>query len=272
MIIIISLSEIIKLLNNNQGVIAVLGMFVVIPFALLSDKFISFFRQRSYRRELKLILLHELWININTVAAIENSYKNNILDAGGLHIPHYPPRNEVFGKFIQQDILNSLNEYEKRGVLEIYAQLEGLKGEYYIWRKLLLKGLSLDVEEYKIISSTMISYINPVMRNMMELWVRVVSEIGKNSPNKQINETYKIIKARLKSKMIIAPTYKASYIKNNKEYYANVNVIMCWINDWPDAPIEVIEIQDIACLHPNWRRENNIICEPRQDSTQFLNQ
>lgn len=255
-------STYVNLINDNSGVIALIGIFVVIPFALLSNNIISYFRQRSYRKELKELLLHELWININFVAAIENSYKNNLLDVGGLHMPHYPPRNEVLEKFIERDILNSLNKYEKVTILEIYAQLEGLKREYYIWRKLLFQGLYHDCEKYEIISSTMISYVSPVMKNMMEFWVRIVSEIGKNSSSQPISETYKIIKERINAKKIIASTYKASDVQN-KEYYANVNVIVCWINDWPESPIEVIEIKKIACLHPTWKDEPNII-EPCQ--------
>ena len=134
------------------------------------------------------MLLHELWININFVAHIEESYKENLEDAN-LHIPHYPPRTEISNNLIQLDLVDSLEKRDKDCILEIYSQLENLKREYYLWREKLFSPILIENKEmYALLSSTMISYIDPAMRNMLEIWIGIVSRKGATSPIPQIQK------------------------------------------------------------------------------------
>ena len=250
--------NIIKLLNENQGVISLIGLFFVIPFALTADRLISRYKVKHQRLELKIILLKELWMNINFVAQIEKSYNNNLLDTKALHIPHYPPRTETISKFFEFELLNSLNMKEKNSLIEIYSQLEGLKAEYFRWRDLIISSnLVMDKEMYKIISSTMISYIDPTMRNMLEFWSTLVRDYGNKSDIAQIQNLRKLLKELIRKGKWIRTSYKSTFF--NKSKYKDIpkfDVIMCWEHNWEDTHKHVVELKDLIPLHESWKDIN----------------
>jgi len=126
--------ELLALLNDNQGLISLIGLFLVIPFAILHESISKYLNRNKDKIELERLLLRELWMNINIVAQIEKSYKENLLDTN-LHIPHYPPRIEILNNLIQLNLIDSLGKDKKDCVLEIYSQRSNLKYEYYLWRQ-----------------------------------------------------------------------------------------------------------------------------------------
>lgn len=248
------IKEIADYLNNNQGVISLIGFFLVIPLAILSEKLLSGKKRKKNENEFKIFLLYELWININFVAQIQRSYENNVNDKSMLHIPHYPPRTEVISKFLSFDLINCLNSDEKNLVIEVYSQLEGLKFEFLNWKEnLVFKNIKDDDEIYQVLSSTMLSYIEVVMKNMLDLWIGLVKDLGKKSIIPQIRDLNKIILVEIKCGNWIRSSYKAS--DYNKEQFKNLkkfDVIMCWINDWQDCPKKVIEISKIVPIYESW--------------------
>lgn len=82
----------IEWINANQGIIELVGLFFIIPFAIISERILSARKKSAHRKELKGMLVKELWINLNYVAQIETSYENNCRDFQNLHIP--PPPHE----------------------------------------------------------------------------------------------------------------------------------------------------------------------------------
>lgn len=250
--------NIVDLLNENQGVIEVIGLCFVIPLAIISERVSARKRQKEQRRELKNILLKEFWMNINFVTQIEQSYFNNFLDHVNLHIPHYPPRTEILNKYFQYDLLTSLNQREKEGFIEIYSQLDNLKNEYTDWRSRLMNNPDLvrDKDLYKAISSTMLTYIDPLMRNLLDVWIVIVRDIGSRSNVYQIHELNKILLSHIQNGKWIRSSYKSSYFNNPQ--YTNVqkfDVILCWEHDWPETNKEVIEVKNIIALHESWRKQ-----------------
>lgn len=246
-----------EVINNNQGIIAVIGLLIVLPLAIMSDKIISISNRRKYRRELKEILLKELWINMNHVSQIESSYKNQLIDLQNLHIPHYPPRTHVLSKFIEYNTLSSLNKTQKEVVIEIYQQLEDLKYEFFVWKDNLHKIEIVDEHWYIAYSSTILSYIDPCMRNMVDLWIMLVKEIGGKTTLKQIKDVHNIILTKIKEGKWIRSSYKSSSFNN--EEYMNIDkfdVILCWVNDWEDCNKETIEIRDTVAIFDSWKKND----------------
>jgi len=94
------------LANENEGFIAAVGIFVVVPLALLSNRLL----EKAHRKQLAAVatnlLVFELWHNLNYVSQIERSYENNFgwfdtaKEPAGLHVPHFGPRTSIFEKFI----------------------------------------------------------------------------------------------------------------------------------------------------------------------------
>jgi hypothetical protein len=250
------IEELLEALNENQGLISLIGLFLVIPFAILYESISKYLNRNKDREELERLLLRELWVNINFVAQIEESYKKNLTDAD-LHIPHYPPRTEILDNLIQLNLIDSLEKRNKDCLLEIYSQLENLKREYYLWREKILSPILIENREiYRILSSTMISYIDPAMRNMLELWIGIVSRKGATSPIPQIQKLNDIIVKEIRSGKWIATSYRASRLINNKPIdMRDFDVIMCWENDMKGVKTqkEIIEIKGLILLHESWR-------------------
>ena len=67
----------IEWINANQGIIELVGLCLIIPFAIVSDRILSARKKSAYRKELKRMLVKELWINLNYVAQIETSCEKN---------------------------------------------------------------------------------------------------------------------------------------------------------------------------------------------------
>lgn len=243
----------IDLLNNNQGVIAVIGFFIIIPLTLISEKIMQYFKSRNYRIELKQLLLKELWLNMNYVYQIERSYCNQLNDLNNLHIPHYPPRINVIEKFINFDMLTSFNKFEKDVLIEIYEQLSDLKYEYTNWRQWLLKGYDFNEDYYKTFSSTIMSYIDPTMRNLIDLWIIIVKDIGSKSNIAQIKKINDIINKEIKKGKWIRGCYKSSYFNNDKfKNLEKFDIILCWEHDWEGTNKEVIEMKDELRIYDTW--------------------
>lgn len=251
------MNSIIQLFNNNQGVIEVIGLFFVIPLTIISERMIERRRMKNQRKEIREILLKELWVNTNFVSQLEDSYFNNLNDSENLHVPHYSPRIEILEKYFNFDLLSSLNKKEKEGFIEIYSQLLNLKNEYIEWKKLLNANpnIILDHIIYKARSSTMLSYVDPLMRNILEVWLQLVRRIGSKSDIKQIQELNNIIVKLIRDRKWIRTSYKSSFF--NRPEYVGINkfdVILCWKHDWTETTKEVIEVKNIVALHESWKK------------------
>jgi hypothetical protein len=150
-----------------------------------------------------------------------------------------------------------LEKHNKDGVLEIYSQLENLKYEYYLWRQMIFSPILIkDKEIYKLFSSTIISYIDPSMQNMLDLWIGIVLRKGGTSPIPQIQKLNDIILREIRSGKWIATSYRASGLINKKPIgMSDFDVIMCWENDMKGTITqkEIIEIRDLIILHESWR-------------------
>lgn len=236
-------------LNNYTGIISIIGLFVVIPLAILSDKIISYLKSKKYNKELKQILLQELWLNLNYVAQIEVSYRNQLDDLENFHIPYCPPRTHVLGKFFEFNLLNSLEKLEKGKTIEIFEQLEDLKSDFSLFKGYLMSVQKINENVYKKNCSIMLNFINPVMSNMLDLWVSLVKDIGAKSNISQIEDLNKIILKKIQDGKWIRSSYKSSFFDNVE--YENIpkfDVILCWENDWVNSNKEVVEIRNLVAI------------------------
>jgi len=242
-------------INANQGIIELVGLCLIIPFAIVSDKILSARKQFVYRKELKRMLVKELWLNLNYVSQIEASCEKNFRDNQNLHLPHFAPRIEILEKHFELEFMESLSPNEKDGLVEVYAQLGSLLREFLYWKSLLLTSdLASDKTMYGAVSSTLLSHIDPLMRNMLELWVTLVKELGMESPFPQIKELTKLISEEISKGKWIRASYKASFFRKNEfESLDKFDVLLCWIDDWADCPKTVIEIRNLVAIHGSWK-------------------
>jgi hypothetical protein len=197
-----------------------------------------------------------LWINLNFIGQIESSYKNNF-DDEYIHLPHYPPRTAILEKFLEYDLLISLKPDEQGLVSEIFAQLEELRVEFFHWKEFTSKAKNnKDMELYRKGSETLLSYINPTMQNMINLWIQLVIKYGAKSNNSQIQELNIMIKQLMTDGKWIAGCYRSSLFHKFK-IDKKVNVIMCWIKDSKEKDIDIIELKNLVPLHDSWKTINS---------------
>jgi hypothetical protein len=136
-------------------------------------------------------------------------------------------------------------------LVEIYATLAQFRSECIAWReKLLHTTLVRETDVYKAVSSTMLSYIPPIMKNILELWIHLVKGHGQTSNIKQVRRVNELIRAEIRNGHWIRIAYEASeYRGSNALNEPKFDVIMCWWNDWPDAPKRIIALSEVASLY-----------------------
>lgn len=244
----------IDLFNNNQGVIEAIGLFLVIPFSLFGNKIIEFLDNQKNKKGIEEILQHELWVNLNYVSQIEESFNNTIKDGKAHHVPHYPPRNEVLGKIVEFNFIKPLKNRVQ--LLEIYAQLSELKEEFVHWREVIpFKNNRIDKDLYKIQSSTILSIVDPLMRNMIDLWLRLLLQ----QKSKHLNIEVQCLKEQLQKKIRngewLITTYKSSRLPDNFIDKDKHNFIVCWINDSANPNKKIIEIKNKVALFDSWKNK-----------------
>lgn len=244
------------LLNNNQGVIELFGFLMVVPLAFLADFFISSYRRRKHRVALKKVLMHELWVNMDFVAQIEESYNNNLAEQReGVHLPHYPPRVDILEKYIEYNFLNSVErDNQDSQIREIYAQLRELKREFERWRDfMILHPAKEDVALYTAFSETILSYIKSTMLNMITVWTNLVIELGGESSTKSIRLLKEKLAFSIRTNRIIKFHYKLSQIQEIDSEKVNV----CWKNNLVSGQNKnVIELKKEVPLHDSWNKSD----------------
>jgi hypothetical protein len=245
--------------NDNGGFLTVLGVIVVVPFAIWSARLLDLSRRKQLAAAATNILIYELWHNLNYVGQIEKSYENNFNlfeseNPTGLHVPHYGPRLAILEKFITVEHLSSLDERRRWGVLEIYAQLCALQEEFTRWRESLLKPPMFESRAlYEAMSSTLLSIIDPLMRNMVDIWASQLATESFTAPSKEIESVAALIRSHIASGRCLHPTYKSSRLKSLSNTLKPTDIILCWRDDWGSAPVEVIELSLVAAPFDSWR-------------------
>lgn len=254
-----------KWANANSGFVTALSVFLSVPLAVITANKLE---HRRIKRKVKItlhILTHELWCNLNYVRQIERSYQKNIdrlqagfesetksKDAGGIGLPHIGPRLSVIEKFIGEEHVFNLNPPLPTLLTEVYAQLSELRTEFPRWKDMVLTSSFPNIDTYILLSSTMMNIIAPLMRNMLKVWVSVVSEVGMYSEHPQVVQVAAKINDNVKNNEHVIIEYRSSVAKESNKPIPPDWVIICWENDWSDCPIQVIELRHIAILHPTW--------------------
>jgi len=246
----------IKITNNNSGFITALGLLFVVPLSIISTNIIE------HNRKIKIVngfmesLMDELWHNLNHIHQISESHLKNVARIDNnetssnpeIGIPRYGPRLAILDKIVANDYLYSLDQPYRRFVSDIYVQLSGLKEEFEFWKKNIMTMDLSNKNLYEAISSTMMTYIAPLMQNMLTVWVDIIIKIGSSSCFPQIHKTALTIQEKLKDGKMHLEVYKTSLLQNISHQLLNDGVVICWVNDWSGIPCNVIELKDIADL------------------------
>lgn len=248
-----------KWINENQALIEFLGLILVIPLAIVSDQIVTFFDQRKNKKNLSLLLIHELWINLNFVSQIEQSHESNRTDKK-VHIPYFPPRTSVLSKFLSYDLLTSLPKKDQEGVTEVYAQLTELKYEYNEWRNLLTQTTIMENKEnYELRSQFVLNYISPLMKNMIDLFIRFLLRYGQKADDTRLRDLNKSITTAIQNGKWIGTTYKSSLF-NPAIQEKEISVLVCWVDNMPKntkSNIEIIELANSIPIHDSWKKDQN---------------
>jgi hypothetical protein len=245
--------------NDNGGFVTAIGLFLVVPCSIWSARYLDRKRRLDHAKTALELLTRELWHNLNYVSQIEESYHNNfpLFDAeegAGVHVPHFGPRVSIIEKFITVEHLSAVTPRQRDAVLEIYAQLCTLREEFPRWRDCLSNQAILnDRNLYVIVSSTILSIISPLMRNMVWLWADTIVIAGQQSFQPQIQTVRaELGKKRADGKSFLTG-YKSSEYKTSPQAQEPQHVIVCWVHDWIEAPIEVVDLHALGVLHESWR-------------------
>lgn len=244
--------DIVSLLNNNQGVLTFASLALVIPFSIWTGILFEKSSNKTNKKEIDKILIHELWLNLNYVSQIDISYENNLKDKKGIHIPHYSPRIDVLEKIIEFSLIKPL--YYRSNLLEIYTQLSELKREFIRWRDYLGSNNILDnKDEYIARSSTIYSFIKPVMTNMIDLWFQILIKQSDKNLNPKLQKIKEKINIEIHNGKWIKSCYKSSDLSNTPHTKTEYDVLICWSHDAKKIKNPVIEVKGMAALFDTWK-------------------
>lgn len=110
-----------------------------------------------------------------------------------------------------------------------------------------------DRDLYVAISSTMLSTIDPLMRNMISLWSDILTRIDVGSALPQLRAAKVALSSQAPIGMPLKISYRSSYFNREPSVLSNNDVIVCWQDDWAAAPVKVIALDAIAALHDTWK-------------------
>jgi hypothetical protein len=162
----------IKWLNENQGLIAIIGLLLA-WFGIVLPTNNSKKEQIENQKMLFRLLLLELWQNMNFAYQLEVSYRNNKVSAGELiHIPNYPPRYYVLEKIISPENLKliSQSKVSPEQLLEIYAQIKMIDKEFIFWEKIVMSSNFTSIiredggSTYELASSKLLELVDVLMK------------------------------------------------------------------------------------------------------------
>lgn len=170
-----------------------------------------------------------------------------LLDDDNLYIPTKAPRTEVIERYVEYDFISSLEKDKRLETMNIYVQLKQLKKEYYLWRELIVRTPHIKQEKqiFEQLSLPMTELTTAVLHNMVNLWIKLVLEIGSKSEYGIMKDLNRLMKKEKRKGKWMTGFYKASnyYRDSNKDKY---DIVICWTNDLvEDINKSVIEIKSL---------------------------
>jgi hypothetical protein len=238
-------SSFFKWFNSYSGFINLIGLWLVVPLAIISDRLITKNRKLEYRKNIMLMIEKEFYLNIKCVGDILDSHEKQLGDTENLRIPKFPPRINVLEKFIRIEDLGPVGSREIELLLEVYENLLELRREFFWFRDFRYKNVGkMDLEIYKTLSSGLIEYCEVTMNNMIDLWINVLSK-SDSEKYFEIETVSALILSKIKNRKWIYPSYLASGWNESKTPGKKVDIILCWKKDTEVEGKEIIVLKDL---------------------------
>lgn len=240
--------------NNNAGVVSAVSPIVAYWLGIKTIKKTEGRTDRRHRRNLDLLLLEELYINMVLLSDIERIFnKNKHLKEKNLYIPTKSPRITIIEKYTNHNIISSLDIETRRHFIDTYSSLTLIEKEYYEWRRFFSTNsyMKLDDVIFDQLSLPMSTALSTSLSQVINLWVLRVKQSGMNSDIQFIKDLSKSINKAIKEGKWLKTYYKASeYLEDiNSE---KVDIIVCWENDIKEGvDKEIIEIKGLRLVEPS---------------------
>lgn len=234
-------------MNSHQGLLQAIGFLLVIPLAILSDQIIKKIRRERIRKNLRHSLIHEIWRNFSLVSQIEKTYELNMEGEGeGVKVGHRAPRTTIIEKFVEFENLQTLFDFNRTQLLEIYGELKSLEEEYFIWREWIFEFVPKgQLEEFKARSSIVLDIVPSLMTNMINFWVSLIDEHHDKANLVPIQKLGEEIRRYRNEGKTIFPCYKTSLVNlNNLDKKNDKIVVVCWEEDKELDCLNTLSIQE----------------------------
>ena len=246
--------------NENSGFVTAVGLFLVVPCALWVDRLIERKRRTQMLATSLRLLAHELWMNLNFVGQLGESHQNNLDEfehdePQGTHIPYFGPRTVIIERFLDAERFESLSEFQQARLVEIIAQLDYLGAEFSRWRDSLWTGAMTDRETYELASLNLLQGLTPAMKNMVWMWVEVISIADLSVSEESVREVYKKIITGVSLKGSVLTAYRASEFLAGSTELSEDHLYVCWENDLKSETgegVSLISLNLVAPLHESW--------------------
>lgn len=217
------------------GLVAVLALSPMLGRQMLRDQASMGVRE---------LLLEELWRLLNALDRIPACYRRNLESPERVSTPGALPRPQAMPMVLQDEVLATFPLEMQALLMETCSLVEVVVDEADRWAESLRLDPELvaNQELYGALSARLLELVGQAMSNMLQLWIWLAVRHRARGIRPAVRLVNRILWQMSQENQRILPAYRSSAARSRID---EVDVVVCWENDWPDCPKRVAELRDL---------------------------
>jgi hypothetical protein len=219
---------------------AVIGAFLGFGGTYILQRLAENRRRKQLRTVARNIIGSEIIHNLGIIEHMEKSATEVIENISLKYQITIPIRSEVFNRFLDLSSLSVLDNLEQKFFIEIFTQLNLVTREYASWPEKIGQVI-LNQDSKKLVSQNLLNYITILRKNLVNLLCEICLREKEGLQEKQLKDIYHKLK-KLDYTQIFSAGKSSDYKQVKQGELGQFKYFVVWKNDWPECPLEVIEL------------------------------
>ena len=139
--------------------------------------------------------------------------------------------------------MSVLDRVEQGLLIEVVSQLNEVTSETDKWGKRISRVRTYDLESKEALTEELLSHVTILRRNLLELLGEICFREKEGLQSEQLKGIYhklQIIERDYGTQGCVGKSSDYEKVKDKKE---NQRYLVVWEHDWPECPLEVIELR-----------------------------
>ncbi len=228
----------------SDGLWVIVGVLLGFVGAYLLQRLQETRRKKQLRTVARNIIGLEIIHNLGIVGHIEESVMDFVNNTSLYYQTTIPIRSEVFNQFLNLSSLSVFDDLEQKLLVEAFNQLNIVARDYEAWPQKMGQVI-LNDEFKKTGSRNLLNHIKTLRINLMSLLCEICLREKEGLQDEQLNDSYRKLR-RFNNKQdykSLGLLGKSSHYKPKKKGEEKYKCLVVWEHDYPECPLEVIELQ-----------------------------